>query len=73
MQAYGVVGVHLYSFLASALDGVIGHLNALACFTLGKASPVRIGGRGWASKPFWTIWRSIFLAAARMGTLDRPA
>jgi len=47
MNAYGVVGVNLHSFLASVLDGVIGHLNASACFTLGKASPVRIGSGGW--------------------------
>jgi hypothetical protein len=74
MKANGVVEVHLHSFLASALDGMIGHLNASACFTLRKASPVRIGGGGWAPEPFWTIWRSgISLAAAGMGILDRPA
>ena len=46
MKAYGV---YLHSFLASALDGVIGHLNASACFTLWKASPVCIGGGGWVN------------------------
>ena len=55
MKAYAVVGVHLHSFLASALYGMIDYPNASACFTLGKASLVRIGGGGWAPEPVWTI------------------
>ena len=47
MSAYRVVRVYLHSFLASVLDGVIGYLNAYACFTLWKASLVYIGSGGW--------------------------